>query len=51
MLQLLLLDASVATAANADSDLTPHQPCCGWDEESMHSFMETIRPLQPVSRS
>ena len=28
----LLLDALVAPTANADSNLTANQPCCGWDD-------------------
>ena len=27
----MLLDASVATTASADSEVTPYQPLCGWD--------------------
>ena len=28
----MLLDASIATTASADSDPTSHQPRCGWDD-------------------
>ena len=32
----VLLDASIATSAHADSDTTPDQPRCGWDNCDFH---------------
>ena len=48
----VLLDASIATTADADSDPTPNQPCCGWNNVAfMRSFRGPghIKPLPGFS--